>query len=323
MADTQGTQTLDTDDPVKGKGNIGPIRTQEITQEQKVARASNLGNAILQTLFKHASGDAAAPGEAGGAAQPAAAAAAPTPIAQPAAIPNDANGLAAGNDKTASELIVDEMSKEAAMAAQLYYEGYFSGMLKRAADEAEVHNSNLPAEYLAGVGGVSGLLDKVAMDFPEAVLPEGVDMAGGGEMPPEAAPEGMPPMPPPEGGGMEGLMGGEGGGMEGGEGGDPVEQLAAALEEAGVTPEELAQAVEDVSALQEAGIEPDQLAGAMTEMLGEGGEGGGMEGGGEMPPEAAPPEMPPEAPPAEPMQVEASGMSPITQRVRQILSQNR
>jgi hypothetical protein len=68
------------------------------------------------------------------------------------------------------------------------------------------------------------------------------------------------------------------GAPEGGMGGEDVDAMAAALDEAGVTPEELQQAMEDVQALQEAGIPPEELANALTEVVG---EGGGEEMAGE------------------------------------------
>ena len=314
LSDTQGTQTLGTDDKVTDKGNIGSMVITEITQEQKTARAQGLGNAILEVLYKTAGaeGDAAAPGEAGGAPQAAAQAAAPEPTTQPGAVANDADGLTAGNDKTASEEdpVLQKMAGEAAGAAQLYYEGYLQGMIKRAHDEAEVANAGIHPDLLEKAGGVGGLLDKVAMEFPEAVLPEGVDV-GAEAAPVEAAlpaPEGdagLPPVPEGDAGlppAPEEAMAPEGD-LGGGE--DPADALAAALDEAGVTPEELAQAVEDVSALQEAGIEPEQLAESMTEILGEEGA-------------AAPEEAAAAAPPA--VDKVASAQTPVSQKVREILS---
>ena len=301
--DDQGTKTLDTDQPVKGNGNLGPTRTQEITQEQKTARANHLGNAILDILYKEAS--AAVPGQAGGTVPKASAA--PKPTRQVGAIPNDADGLAAGNDKTAGEVhpFVEKAAAEAAYAAQEYFEDYFEGIMKRANDMHEVSQANIPSALLRQVGGVSGLLDKVAMEFPEAVLPEGAELEGGGDD--------LAALAGAEGGEEGGMPGGmpDMGGMPGGEeGGDPAEELAAALEEAGVTPEELAQAVEDVTALQEAGIQPEQLAEAMGELTG----GGGGEG-------APAPE--PEAGMEEVEKIASMRLSPVANRVAQILNRNR
>ena len=51
--DDQGPKTLTTDQPVQTDGDIGPVRQQEITQEQKMASKINdsirLGNGILKS----------------------------------------------------------------------------------------------------------------------------------------------------------------------------------------------------------------------------------------------------------------------------------
>ena len=153
------------------------------------------------------------------------------------------------------------LAKTASNAAQEFYEGYLSGMVKRAQDEIEVETS-VPPSVLKQAGGVRSLLDKVAMENPEAVLPEGT------ELPPEISDI------PEEGGIEEG--GFPGAPEEGGIGDEDLEAIGAQLEEAGVTPEELQQAIEDVQALQEAGVSPEDLAAA-------------LEGGGDIPEALAPP----------------------------------
>ncbi|HUW11875.1 MAG TPA: hypothetical protein VM537_19265 [Anaerolineae bacterium] len=272
-ADTQGPQTLTTDDPVTSKGNIGPLRQQEITQEQKMARMDNLGNHVLALLvgekqaacdhtYAEGSNECKTCGnmkkEAGKASKPSA--------PPPGAIPNDADGRDAGNNKTAAEEVFEHIQKTAAIMAQDYYVGVQQGLLKRAQDEAEVSmalaQNNIDPALIEKAGGVSGILDKVAMEYPEAVMPEGMmdgEMGGemGGEMPP-----GMPPMPPE--------MGGEMGEM-GGEGEVDLAQIAQALAEAGVDPQALQEALADVSQLQEGGIQPDALSGAISE-VGAGGD---------------------------------------------------
>jgi len=217
FAETQGTQTLTTDDPVEQKGNIGPVKKTEINSEQKVARAENLGNAILEVLFKAASESAEAPVES---------------VKAPTAL--------------------DKMAAQAAEAAQEYYEGYLYGMHKRAKDQQDLQaacaENKIDPALIEKAGGISGILDKVAMEFPEAILPEEAAL-------PAAAAE------------ME-----DGAAVEE-EGGDAtIDALADALDEAGVTADELAQAVEDVQALQEAGISPDELAEVMSEVLEESGD---------------------------------------------------
>ena len=74
---------------------------------------------------------------------------------------------------------------------------------------------------------------------------------------------------PVEGEGMDG------GGEEISE--DELDQLADALDQAGVTPEDLEQAFTDISALQEAGVQPDELAQAIEQLSAE--DGGGDMGG--------------------------------------------
>jgi hypothetical protein len=106
------------------------------------------------------------------------------------------------------------------------------------------------------------------METPEAVLPEGV------ELPPEALVDGADLTEEvPE---------------EGGVGDEDLEAIGAQLEEAGVTPEELQQAIEDVQALQEAGVTPEDLAAALG---GEGADVGGGEIPGALAPEAIPEEV--------------------------------
>jgi len=261
-ADTQGTQTLTIDDKVREKGNIGPVSETEINQEQKMARASRLGNEILHqieaSLDKRATGDSKKPSSQDG------------PF-----IPNSADSddeTEEGKHASQEEYVMQHLAKTASDAAQEFYEGYLSGMIKRAQDEIEVETS-VPASVLEKAGGVRSLLDKVAMETPEAVLPEGV------ELPPDVlAGEAPPTEDIPE----EGIE-------EGGVGEEDLEAIGAQLEEAGVTPEELQQAIEDVQALQEAGVSPEDLA----EALGAAGEG---EGGGEIPEALAPPtDVDPEA----------------------------
>lgn len=270
FADNQGPRRMDTDQKVTDGGNIGPIVRTEITQEQKIARAEGLANAILSTiagtLHKQAA-DAAVqpktlqtpptqipntgmPGRGlGGDRAPAGAAAAGTPGGQ--------------ITKTASEQVFEKMAGIAAGAAQEYYQGMLAGMMKRGQDEFEVMNSGIHPEVLQKMGGVDGLLDKVAAAFPEAIMPEGAEAGM-----PVGAEGGMPP----------GAEGGMPPGAEGGAGISP-DEMAAKLDEAGVTPEELQQALEDVAALQQAGVSVEDLQAAMAD----GSLGGGEAGGGEAP----------------------------------------
>jgi hypothetical protein len=257
FADTQGTQTLTTDEPVREKGNIGPITEQTITQEQKVARVQYLGSAILNVLKEANCGEAS---------------------------------HSSNEEKYDDEIEVanghDDLMKSAALDAGAHYAAqFYAGMQKRAEDLAAIEAAGINPALLQKVGGAEGLLDKVAMEYPEAVMPEGaMDMAMGGEM--DAPAEGGGMDYPEEGGqdieGMaaeleaagvtpeelEAVLAEQGGG--GGEGGSPdIEGIAAELEAAGVTAEELEAALADVQVLQEAGVAPEELAQALTEMNGE------------------------------------------------------
>jgi hypothetical protein len=265
FADDQGPKTLDTDQTLKAEGNAGPMRGQEITQEQKEARATALGNSILVQLEKAAAekcscGEAGCPkcksdGKKGGEGE----------------YGDDyQNNMAADSDKEASE--EEKLFEKFASIANEYAvstrDAFLHGMLKRAQDEGELAAvaDQIDPTLLEKVGGISGLLDKVAEENPEAVLPEGVDMdsaedetpiEGGEELAlPEVAPAGemIEEGAMPEGGGADMDLGG----------------LASALDEAGVAPEEIAQAEQDLQAILEAGVAPEELAQALTEMDGAG-----------------------------------------------------
>ena len=264
FADDQGPQTLGTDNKVTDEGNMDAVRQQKIDQEQtlgktatlqqKEARATQLSNAILTVIQKQASED-----EVNGDNAPEGTMA----TNYTSAVAEDGTdgdggdlteGLAENKEASEEDILFAQLDKVASEAASEYHQGYLYGLLKRAQDEMEVSNAGINPEILEKVGGVSGLLDKVATEMPEAVLPE------------EALPmEGVDEMPVPE----------EEAGLEGG--GD-LDQVAAALEEAGVTPEELEQAFSDVQALQEAGVTPEELGQALGELGGEGAPAEALEG---------------------------------------------
>ena len=262
--DDQGPKTLDTDEKVVDKGNLGARRSQEITQEQKMARATGLANRIVESISTTlAQKQAAEKAQSQGQMQYA-----DDTHSKPKTSDKGEHGdeyasnMASDYEKEASAAL-QKCASIAQVKAEEFYEACMLGMLKRAQDEAELANSGLDPRVIAAAGGIGAILDKVAMEYPEAVMPEEVMAAGGGE-------EAMPP-------GLEG----------GGEGGGPgIDELAAALEEAGVTPEELEEAFADVQALQEAGVTPDELAAALEESTG----GGGGEVAPEMEAEAVAPE---------------------------------
>jgi hypothetical protein len=284
FADGQGPQTLGTDDEVKDKGDIGPLARQEISQEQKLARAQYLGNAILDVISNSIGKtamqeDAPEGGVAPKKGYPAANYQANVQTDPKLEDGGDISEKNASHQKTAEELAFDKLASIANGAAQEYYEGYMMGLLKRAQDEHEVLNSGIPMNVIQKAGGVSAILDKVAMEFPEAVMPEGemppmeggdLGMAEGGEMPPM---EGDPMMGEDPMAGelpMEGGEGMEDAGMQADPAGGDLEALVTQLEEAGVTPEELEQAFADVDELQQAGVAPEELAAALSEINDEG-----------------------------------------------------
>jgi hypothetical protein len=322
--DDQGPDTLDTDEELKSRSEVlGTTREQEITQEQKVARANGMANAILNVAYEAFQKDAGAKEMYEGAkkrvsgARQAVGKGVNKAVDAAKGAADDANDAIrsgkqkgresldrikrtkknkakqgvmypkeASMDKEAQEWL-DNAVPVAQAAAEGYFYDFLEGMHKRACDEREVMAS-MPAEVLNRIpGGVVGLLDKVAMEYPEAVMPEGMDMAEGED---GAAGEGGA-------GGMEAAMEDPAleeamagapaeGGMEGAEGGmgeGEVDELAAALDEAGVTEEDLAQAFQDVQALQEAGVEPEELAQALEEIAGEGAGGAEAMEGGEAP----------------------------------------
>jgi hypothetical protein len=246
FADTQGPQTLDTDDKVTDKGNIGPQRGQAITQEQKMARADRLADSILTVLentFSKSAKECGCEGECECESE-----------SDDGEYGDDyADAMYTEEDKEAAAQF-DKLASVAQNAAQDYYEGFLLGMLKRAQDEADLRAAGIPDAVLEKVGGIEGLLDKVAMADPTAVLPE----------------EALAAEAPVEGG------------VPGG-GGEDLDAIAGELDAAGVTPEDLQAAMEDVAALQEAGVAPEEIEQALSELGAE--EGAGLEGGA---PEAAP-----------------------------------
>jgi len=129
--DSQGTQTMTTDDKVTSMGNIGPMRYQETNQ--KTARAAALGNSILDVLSKTAAHN--------------------TSTQAPAA-------------ETEMEHIFMKAASVAQEKADAYRDAFMLGLLKRAEDEAQVYQAAcagaLPADLIQKAGGIDGLLDKVA-----------------------------------------------------------------------------------------------------------------------------------------------------------------
>jgi hypothetical protein len=254
--DDQGPKTLDTDQPIAEDGNIGPMRKQEITQEQKMARAARLGNAVLTKLAE----ELGAMGET-------------TDEPPKEKTAEDGDEVDVDDDEEnkeaadAADEFLNSCLQKSAAYAQNAHDSFLLGMLKRAQDEAELAGADfeqlgITPDLLAKMGGASGLLDKVAQENPMAVMPEGYDM----EMP---------------GGEMPGMEAGMGAGMPAEEAGMTEEDLAGladALAEAGVAPEAIDEAAEAVEQLAEAGVSPEEAAEAIREVVDEslaGGEGAG------------------------------------------------
>jgi Rad3-related DNA helicase len=149
--DTQGPQTLSTDDPVTSKGNVGPIVHQEISQKQKTAsesvRIAKLANAILPHLQKVAAELDGTEGEQ--------------------------QEKVASMQKTATDLAVDA-------AAEEFAHWFRVGLEKRASDRYNLEASGNDRE-LEALGGADALLNKVAMDNPAAILPPEALAPGAGE----------------------------------------------------------------------------------------------------------------------------------------------
>lgn len=235
--DTQGPQTLSTDDPVTSKGNIGPIVQQEITQTQKTAsesaRIANLANALLPELQK---------------------------VANAIGSDNAQTQQGAPIQKTAAEQSVDAAGEEFK-----YY--YAMGMEKRAADEAQIQKTAGWEQEIAASGGVGAILDKIAMETPEAVIPPEAlapaapapELGGMGGMGEEAPLGGELGMEAPVEGGEEGL-----GGLEDEISDIDIDAIAEALAAEGITAEDMAAALQDHQTMQAEGVQAPELAQALS-----------------------------------------------------------
>jgi hypothetical protein len=305
--DSQDSKALDTEnelaavrmgseDSAEDKSEvIGKVKKEVVTENlsEKTARATRLGNAILNAIEKTMNKEAA---EEQNARKP----------------------------LSPEDELLQKCAQSAAIAAQDYYESHLLGQLQRIKDEAELHGAGIPKEALAKVGGISGLLDKVAAEDPALILPPGMvgpeelpaegDMEGGDAeldaLAEQLAAQGVTPeeleaafgdVAPEEAAGDVVAEGApmEEGGVEGDVSEEDLAALADQLDAAGVTPEDLASAFEDVKALQEAGVAPDELAAAVEEMLGQeaasGEEAAPAEGAEEAVDAAAAEELPKEA----------------------------
>lgn len=262
--DDQGPKKLDTDEPVAEDGNIGPMRKQEITQEQKMARQSRLGNAILQKIAE----ELGAMGETEEK---------PKKKEGESEDDDDDEEKEGSEQKQAADAFLDDCLQKSAAYAQAAHDSYLYGLLKRKQDEDELAGADfskigIDQQMLAKLGGVSGLLLKVAEEDPAAVMPEGMEMA----------------LPPDAGAALP---------MEGAEAGAPAESagmseadlssLADALAEAGVEPEAIDEAAQAVQQLIEANVAPEEAAAAIQQVVDESMSAGGEEAGEPVAEEAA------------------------------------
>jgi hypothetical protein len=169
--------------------------------------------------------------------------------------------------------IIDAMQKSAAYEAQDYYESHLAGQLARLRDEVVLSQPGqqaIPQALIEKNGGVSRFLDKVAAEAPENILPPEALMAAeqgaGMEAPPEMAGAAMDPGADPAAAGGDPAAAGDGGQV--------MDQLAQALSKAGVTPQDLQKAFEDIQALSQAGVAPEELAQALEQWMAENEQGG-------------------------------------------------
>ena len=201
------------------------------------------------------------------------------------------------NDKTASEgqkkssgkkntgnQGISSFQKVAAQEANRFYNEYLAGLEKRARDEQLVKqyvDQNTIKQY----GGVDALLDKLAQENPEAVLPAG---AGGAPAAPPAAPAASEGAPAESGGeGDQEAM---------------LEEIANNMEAMGVTAEDMEEAMTLLEDLKAQGYSEEDIAMAAADMLED--QAASAEGGGEEASEGAP------AAPAAPEADEAALESP-------------
>lgn len=130
-----------------------------------------------------------------------------------------------------------EMAQHVALSFDSYARGFVRGMQKKAEDMVETLDSGVvenPEEAEA-------ILNDIAAQNPEAVMPEEA-MAEAGAVDGSLSPD------------EEGQL----------------EELAAALAESGVTPEQVVEAAQQVEELQAAGFSPDEIAAAAGEVMQEG-----------------------------------------------------
>ena len=208
----------------------------DLSKQAEQLRVSNLGNAVLNIL-KEAS-------------------------------QNPSTAVTAPGMEKSAELTAIE--KEAEAVGHEASQWYMMGRLQRMQDEQAVAAglTGVDPALIEKLGGISGLLDKVAEADPTAPVPpeilaaDGIDPTGGAPAP--AAPEGMP-------------------GAEAGAGDDGavMDQISQVLAENNISPEELDQMLQQISAARDAGASDEEIMQALMQLADEaGGQGGAPEAAG-------------------------------------------
>lgn len=176
-------------------------------------------------------------------------------ILKEASAPEAPEGMQKSAELTAMEKEAEEFGKEASDLFML-------GRLQRMKDEADVEAAGIAPELLQKLGGVSGLLDKVAEADPTAPVPPEILAAdgiqpGAGAMDPAA---------------LAGAMGAEG--APGDDDSAVMDQISQVLQENNISPEELDQMIQQIAAAREAGASDEEIMQALIELADEaGGEG--------------------------------------------------
>ena len=156
--------------------------------------------------------------------------------------------------KTAADVLLAKVAAAADEAAAVYRDNFIYGQLnyydKLGQITQMMKSAGMDDEEIQAVGGPEAVAEQVAADDPAAMLPEGVNL-------------------PPEMAGGEGDTGGE---VEGGEEMpiDPAEldALVTELDDAGVTPEALAQLLDQVQELEGSGASDAEIGAVTSEAIG-------------------------------------------------------
>jgi hypothetical protein len=243
--DDQGPSSLDSDEAVSAEAIGTPItRESKVASEDAAnARVQVLGTAVLDKLAGLVEVEKEAKDDDSDEKSD-----------------EEEKAEAKGEDESKKDEDYEDMDY-AEKSAAIYELGYLHGYINRGNDHDELVEGGL-ADKTA-----SEVLTKVAMENPEATLPEEAymgeaPMAEGEDMVADAAPMGEVV---PEG---EVALGGEAE-VVGGEDAAVLDEVAEALAAEGVSPEQFQQAVEAVEQLQAAGVSPEEILDAAGEVQSE------------------------------------------------------